>query len=154
MLQPGEKVDGFSALDQDGSLQSLSQLMGKKGLIVYFYPKDDTPGCTREAQSFVKHADTLQQMGYLIVGISKDSPQSHTRFREKYAISFPLLSDHDATLCQQFGVWGEKKNFGRIYMGIRRSTFVLDVSGNVLLSYPKVKVADHVEQIIQDLKAF
>ncbi|MBF0175587.1 MAG: peroxiredoxin [Magnetococcales bacterium] len=152
MLQVGQNIPDSLAPDQFGKERRLYGLLGAKGGVIYFYPKDNTPGCTLEAQDFQAHGGDFQAMGYAIVGISKDSVPSHEKFCAKYQLGFTLLSDQDGRLCEGFGVWQEKKNYGKTYMGIVRATFVVDAHGLIQQVYPKVKTKGHAEQVLQDLR--
>ncbi len=127
----------------------LSSLMGEKGMVLYFYPKDSTPGCTQEACDFRDSSESLQRLGYSVVGVSPDSPQSHRRFAEKQGLNFPLISDAEQKLCQDFGVWAEKKLYGRTYMGVIRSTFILDRSLRVRKVFSPVRVSGHSTEVLQ-----
>lgn len=149
----GTRMKNTAVLLGDGSGQKLSELCGKKGLILYFYPRDSTPGCTREACDFSENHAALKRKGFASVGVSPDTVASHERFAEKYHLPFPLISDADRELCRKFGVWGEKRLYGKISMGVIRSTFVLDPALTVLLVYSPVKVDGHVPRILEDLAA-
>lgn len=137
----------------DGSTRKLSELCEKNGLVLYIYPKDNTPGCTREACSFRDEASPLRDMGYGVAGLSKDSIDSHKKFTEKYTLNFPLISDPEGALIADLGAWQEKKNYGKTYMGIVRSTFILDPKLKVVKVYPKVNTATHAVDILRDLGA-
>lgn len=117
-------------------------------LVVYFYPKDDTAGCTREAQDFTAHAAGFAAAGVRVVGVSKDSPARHAKFAAKYALAVELASDEDGSACEAFGVWGEKKLYGKTYMGIERATFLFDAAGLLVRQWRKVKVPGHVEAVL------
>ncbi len=119
--------------------------------MIYFYPKDNTPGCSTEAVDFQREKENFRARGFSIIGISKDSVKSHERFCMKKSLDFTLLSDGEGALCEAFGVWQEKKNYGRVYMGIVRSTFVVGANGKVLQVYPKVRVKGHVEKVLAEL---
>lgn len=150
MLGEGIKVPDFTLKADDGSTVSLSDLLGQK-LVLYFYPKDDTPGCTKEACSFRDGYSDIIAAGARVVGISPDTIQSHDKFKTKYELPFTLLSDPDHCVAEMFGAWGEKKSYGRTYMGIIRSTFVLDEEGTIIKVFPKVKPADHSQEVLQVL---
>ena len=140
------------ALDaSDGNRYSLSDFKGQK-LIVYFYPKDNTSGCTIEALAFTQLKTEFQALGYTIIGVSKDSVKSHCNFIEKQNLDLLLLSDPDAELIQAFDVWKEKQMYGKTYMGIERSTFVLDETGTIIKAYRNVKAKNHAETVLEDLK--
>ena len=151
-LQVGDQAPEFSAEDvgYDKSPIRLSELKGKK-IVLYFYPKDDTPGCTRESCDFRDRLSDLAKAGVLVLGVSRDSADSHRKFREKYGLTFPLLSDPDGSISTSYGVLKEKNMYGRKSIGIERTTFLIDTNGTVRKIYPKVKVEGHVERIIQDL---
>ncbi len=151
MLQAGDSVADVTTLAADGASKPLSAYSGPKGLIVYFYPKDNTPGCTREACSFRDSHAELKKLGYGVVGVSGDSAKSHQKFIAGQRLNFPLLVDEDRQLQKLFGAYGEKQLYGRSYMGVLRSTFVLDANRQVVRVYPQVKVDGHVQQILSDL---
>ncbi|MGL4674143.1 MAG: peroxiredoxin [Wohlfahrtiimonas sp.] len=134
--------------------QSLNDIVGtSKYLVVYFYPKDNTPGCTNEAKAFQEHLATLQSLDTAIVGVSRDSVGSHQKFVDKYNLEFPLISDKESQVCNAFKVIKEKSMFGKLGFGIERSTFLLDKEGNLLQEWRKVKVAEHAEAVIEAIKA-
>ena len=145
------KAPTFSLFDQDGNTHTLEQYLGKK-VLVYFYPKDDTPGCTTEACSFRDNYQDLSDAGLVVLGISKDTVKSHKKFVEKYDLPFPLLSDEDTSVCQAYGVWGMKKFMGREYMGISRSSFLIDEKGDITKIYNEVKPKEHVSEIKDELR--
>ena len=140
----------FTLPDQDGNAVSSSDYAGQK-LIVFFYPKAMTPGCTQEACDFRDSYDDLLAAGYAIVGVSPDPPAANARFKEKEGLPFPLLSDQDHAVAEQLGAWGVKKNYGKEYEGLIRSTFVLDSAGNVEREYRNVKAGGHVARLRADL---
>lgn len=142
----------FSLLDQDGNTHSLYDYRGK-WLVLYFYPKDDTPGCTTEACSFRDEYQYIQEQGAEVVGVSKDTPKSHKKFAEKYNLNFTLLSDETGEMIEAYGAWGERNMFGKKFMGILRSTFIIDPDGNIVREYPNVSPKDHAVQIVKDLQA-
>ena len=146
-LQVGDKVPGFVSKDQDGNTISLADYSGKK-LIVFFYPKASTPGCTAEACNLRDNYKELQSQGFELIGVSADSEKRQTNFRNKYKFPFPLLADEDHTVINTFGVWGPKKFMGREYDGIHRKTFVIDEEGVVVKVIDKVKTKDHAAQLI------
>lgn len=148
----GSPAPEFALPRHDGSTVRLSDYRGKT-VVVYFYPKDDTPGCTTEACSFRDHWQAIEAAGAVVLGISPDSPQSHERFAGKYSLPFPLLADEDHSVAELYGVWTEKTNYGRKYMGIERSTFVIGPDGVVRKAFRKVKVAGHVEQVLEAIRA-
>lgn len=143
----GDKMPDLLGRDSNGKEIRLSDFPGKK-FIIYFYPKDNTPGCTAEAVSFRDNYDTLLQMGYQVIGVSKDSEESHRKFSEKQNLPFPLVADTDTTLCQTAGVWRLKKMAGREYMGIVRTTFVCDNDGTVTDVIEKVKTKLAADQLL------
>lgn len=147
----GKTVPEFSATSSSGLSVSLSSLKGKK-IVLYFYPKDDTPGCTLEGQEFNHHLKEFSDLNTKIYGISRDSVASHCRFIDKYGYQFELLSDENENLCQIFGVIKEKNMYGKMVLGIERSTFVIDENGILLAEFRKVQAAGHAEQILQLIK--
>jgi peroxiredoxin Q/BCP len=146
-LKTGDKAPDFSGKNQEGNIVSLSDYKGKK-LVLYFYPKDNTSGCTAEACSLRDSWQALQAKGYSILGVSPDSEKSHTGFIQKYNLPFPLIADTDKTVAQAYGVWAEKKLYGKTYMGILRTTFIIDENGVIEDVIAKVRTKDHGEQII------
>jgi peroxiredoxin Q/BCP len=150
MLKPGDKAPDFAALDQDGKTVRLADFKGKS-VVLYFYPKDMTPGCTTEACSFRDSHAALRRKGAVLLGVSKDSAASHVKFREKYELPFPLLADEDLKVAKAYGAWGEKSLYGRKYMGILRSTFVIGPDGRLKAVFPKVKVAGHDQEVLAAL---
>lgn len=147
MLKEGQKAPDFALPNSRGESVALKNFAGKK-VIVYFYPKDDTPGCTKEACSFRDNHDAFLERGAVVLGISPDSSTSHQKFQDKFELPFHLLSDEDHSVAEAFGAWGEKKMYGKTYMGILRSTFVLDEEGFVTKAFPKVKPDAHAEEIL------
>ncbi len=142
----------FSLPDQNGVKHSLKDYHGK-WLVLYFYPKDDTPGCTTEACSFRDERELIAELGNAeVVGVSKDSISSHKKFADKYKLDFTLLSDESAKTLKDYGAWEEKSMFGKKYMGITRSTVIINPAGNIVKSYPKVDPKQHAAEIIHDLK--
>lgn len=140
----------FTLPDQDGNQVSSEEFAGRR-LIMFFYPKAMTPGCTQEACDFRDNYDDLLAAGYSIVGVSPDPPSANARFREKERLPFPLLSDEDHRLAEELGAWGKKKNYGKEYEGLIRSTFVLDAEGNLEREYRNVKASGHVARLREDL---
>lgn len=149
-LKPGDTVPQFSATDQDGNTISLSDYKGKK-LVVFFYPKASTPGCTAEACNLRDHYAELQEAGYALLGVSADSQKRQSNFKTKYDFPFPLLADEDRKVIETFGVWGPKKFMGREFDGIHRKTFILDETGKVERVIDKVKTKDHAAQILESV---
>lgn len=151
LLQVNKKIKNFKVLLDNGEKSDIKHLLGEKGLILYFYPKDNTPGCTKEACSFRDDYDKFREIGYNIVGVSTDSMESHQKFKQKYQLNFPLIVDEDKELSNYFGVWGEKKMYGKTFEGINRTTFILNKDLKILKVYPKVKVETHTTEILKDL---
>ena len=143
----GKKAPAFSALDENGNTVSLSDFSGKK-LVLYFYPKDDTPGCTAEACSLRDNYQDLLNKGYAVLGVSPDDSKKHAKFIAKYSLPFSLLADTDQTVCNAYGVWVEKSMYGRKYMGVARTTFVIDETGTLTEIIEKVDTKNHASQII------
>lgn len=151
MVEVGKKAPSFSLKDQDGNKVSLSELKGKN-VVLYFYPKDNTSGCTKEACNFRDHFPNFGRLDAVIIGVSPDSVESHKKFATKYNLPFRLLSDEKKELVEKYGVWKEKSMYGRKYMGVERSTFIIDKTGRVRNIFRKVKVADHNKEVIKALK--
>jgi peroxiredoxin Q/BCP len=149
----GKKAPAFSLSDADGNTVALKDLLGANHLVLYFYPKDMTPGCTIEACSFRDHNDRLASLGATVVGISADSSASHTRFTAKHSLNFPLLADPDNKVTRLYGVYKMKSLYGREFMGIERTTLVIDKSGVVRRVFAKVKVNGHTDEVIEALQA-
>ena len=147
-LKAGDKVPEFSSKDQDGNTINLSDYKGKK-LVVFFYPRANTPGCTAEACNLRDNYAELQNHGYHLLGVSEDSEKKQTNFRNKYEFQFPLLADEDHTVIEAFGVWGPKKFMGREYDGLHRMTFIINGDGVVDRVIEKVKTKDHAAQILE-----
>ncbi|WP_300513036.1 thioredoxin-dependent thiol peroxidase [Aliiroseovarius sp.] len=144
---PGEIAPGFT-LPQDGGADiSLAEQRGGR-VLLFFYPRDNTPGCTTEALEFTARAQAFSDAGVRIFGISKDSLKKHENFRAKHGLGVPLLSDADSDVCERYGVWGEKKNYGRSYMGITRTTVLIDAEGRVERVWAKVRVKGHVDEVL------
>ena len=147
MLKEGDKAPAFTLKNEEDKDISLADFTGKK-TVVYFYPKDDTPGCTKEACGFRDVYDEILAKGGVVLGISADSVKSHAKFKTKFDLPFHLLSDPEKKVIREFGAWGIKKMYGKEYEGIIRSTFVLDVDGTVIKAFPKVKPAEHAAEIL------
>jgi peroxiredoxin Q/BCP len=147
MLNEGDRIPDVKLAGHDGETVSPADFRGNK-LVVYFYPKDDTSGCTREAQDFTALADQFEKAGTWLLGVSKDSPASHARFIAKYGLKVPLVSDVDGAACEAFGTWVEKSMYGRKYMGIERATFLVNRDGTVQRIWRKVKVPGHAEEVL------
>lgn len=150
MLKEGDKAPAFSLPSDGGEKISLKDLKGKT-VVLYFYPKDLTPGCTTQACDFRDGAADFKKKKAVILGVSRDSLDKHGKFRLKHKLNFPLLADEDGKVCNAYGVWKEKSLYGRKFMGIERTTFVIDPQGKIAKIYPKVKVADHVATVLRDL---
>jgi len=150
-LKPGDKAPYFKGIDQNGNEISLDDFKGKK-LILYFYPKDNTPGCTAEACDLRDHYQFWLEKGYAVVGVSPDSVKSHQRFAEKYNLPFPLIADPDKEILKAYGVWGLKKNYGREYEGVFRTTFIINEEGIIEEVFKKVKTKEHTKQILEKLE--
>ena len=148
MISEGDKVPKFEVEDSNGNKIKSNDFKGKKH-VIYFYPKDFTPGCTREADEFSKDYKKFQKEEIEIIGISPDDVKSHKKFCEKMGITYPLLADVDKEVSKAFGVWGKKKFMGREYMGVMRSTFLVDEKGKVFKIYPKVKPAGHSKEVLE-----
>ena len=150
MLNVGDKAPEFQGTTDSGEEVSLKDFTGKK-VVLYFYPKDDTPGCTREACSFRDNIGLVQEKNAVVVGVSVDSVKSHQKFKEKYDLPFPLISDPDKELMQAYGVWKEKTNYGRKYMGTERTTVVIDEQGRIAKIFNNVKVDGHTDKVLEAL---
>lgn len=151
MLQQGTKAPDFTLPDKDNHPVSLSDFKGKK-VILYFYPKDNTKGCTTQACTFRDAYSEFEALGAVVIGVSKDSTRSHTNFASKYELPFLLLSDPETEVIQAYDVWKEKKMYGKTYMGIVRTTYIIDEAGMIEKVYEKVKPAENADQILEHLK--
>ena len=147
MLSEGDRVPDVKLEGMDGETVSPADFRGNK-LVLYFYPKDDTSGCTREAKDFTDLADEFEKAGTWILGVSKDSPASHARFVGKYGLKVRLASDRDGSVCEAFGTWTEKSMYGRKYMGIERATFLVNRDGTIFRMWRKVKVPGHAQEVL------
>ena len=147
-IEEGKAAPAFTLKDQDGNKVSLSGFKGKQAVVVYFYPKDDTPGCTKEACGFNEALPDFGKAKAEVIGISRDSVASHDKFAGKYKLRFRLASDEDGKACKAYGTWVEKSMYGRKYMGIERATFLVDAKGVVRGIWRKVKVPGHVEEVL------
>jgi peroxiredoxin Q/BCP len=152
MVEDGKNAPDFSLPDADGKMVQLASLKGQP-VVVYFYPKDDTSGCTAEAKGFTCLAPDFKQAGAEVLGISPDSPASHQKFQEKYDLGVRLLADEERKAAEAYGVWVEKSMYGRKYMGIERSTFLVDDAGKIARIWRKVKVPGHAEQVLEAVRA-
>lgn len=150
-MQQGDAIPAVTVTTANDETLALGDLAGP--LVVYFYPKDDTSGCTREAQDFSALAGNFAGADVRVIGISKDSPAKHRKFSEKHALAVELVSDEDGAACEAFGVWGEKKLYGKTYMGIERATFLFDRNGRLAQSWRKVKVPGHAEAVLEAARA-
>jgi len=148
-LKAGDKAPSINSLDQHGNTVSLDNMRGSR-VILYFYPKDDTPGCTAEACNLRDHYEELLKKGFKVIGVSADSEKSHKKFTEKYRLPFPLIPDTDRKIIEDYGVWGEKKFMGRKYNGIFRTTFVISEEGIIESVIEEVKTKDHTAQILAE----
>ena len=151
MLEVGMKAPEFTLPDKDGNMVSLKDFLGKK-VVLYFYPRDNTPGCTRQACAFAGAYEEFGRLGAVVIGVSKDSVASHQKFAEKNSLPFILLSDPERSAIEAYGVWQEKKNYGKVSMGVVRSTFVIDESGVIEKVMPKVKPDTNATEILEYLK--
>jgi len=149
-LKLGDKAPEFSLLGDDGKEHSLKDFKGKK-VVLFFYPKDDTSGCTKEACSFRDNSSLIKKKGAVVLGISGDSVESHKKFVSKYDLNFVLLSNEDKSVLDAYGVWKEKSMYGRTFMGIERTTFIIDEHGKIAHIFPKVKVDGHTEEVLNAL---
>lgn len=150
MLEIGTKAPDFTLPDQNGNMHSLSEYRGKK-VILYFYPKDNTAGCTKQACGFAERYPQFTEKGAVVLGVSKDSVASHKKFEEKYGLPFTLLADPELVAIQAYDVWQEKKNYGKTYMGVVRTTYLIDENGKIIKAFDKVKAADNPEQMLGEL---
>jgi peroxiredoxin Q/BCP len=149
-LKPGDKAPAFTLETDSGEKVSLKDFHGKK-VVLYFYPKDMTPGCTQEACDFRDAAAQFKRKKTVVLGISRDPVTRHAAFRDKYELTFPLLSDEDGKVCQAYGVWKQKSLYGRKFMGIERTTFVIDAAGRIEAIYGKVKVKGHAAEVLEKI---
>ena len=150
MLEVGTKAPEFTLPDQNGEMHSLKDYRGKK-VILYFYPRDNTPGCTKQACGYSERYPAFLENGVEIIGISKDSVASHKKFEEKHNLTFTLLSDKELEVIQAYDVWKEKKNYGKVSMGVVRTTYLIDEEGIIVRANDKVKAADDPENMLQEI---
>ena len=151
-LKPGDPAPLFDLPTAGGGRVSLAGLKGKR-VVLYFYPKDDTPGCTQEALSFTEKAKAFAAAKTVVIGVSRDSVAKHDKFAAKHGLTVILASDEDGVVCEAYGIWGEKTLYGRKFMGIERSTFLIDAKGRIARVWRKVRVPGHVEDVLKEVKA-
>ena len=149
-LQVGQPAPDFALPNEEGQTVRLADFRGKK-VVLYFYPKDDTPGCTKEACAFRDWSAEIRKRGAVVLGVSVDSVASHKKFKEKYHLNFPLLSDDNREVVRAYGVWKEKSLYGRTFLGIQRMTCIIDEAGKIAAIFPKVRVEGHVEEVLAAL---
>ncbi|MBQ2761983.1 MAG: thioredoxin-dependent thiol peroxidase [Mailhella sp.] len=152
MLEPGSKAPDFTLQDQDGVPHSLEQYRGRK-VILYFYPKDSTPGCTKQACSYSERLPQIREAGAVVLGVSKDSVASHRKFADKYGLAFTLLADPERKVIEAYDVWKEKKNYGKVSMGVVRTTYLIDENGVIVQTNDKVKTADDADTMLAAVTA-
>jgi peroxiredoxin Q/BCP len=150
MLKEGKNAPDFKGITDKGEEISLSDFLGKK-VILYFYPKDDTPGCTKEACDFRDYSKKFTMKDMVIIGVSPDTTTSHVKFKEKFGLPFNLIADEEKKIIKKYGVWKEKNMYGKKVMGVERTTFLINEKGIITKIYPKVKVEGHIEQILEDI---
>lgn len=153
MLKVGNQAPNFSLLETNGTTVSLKDFRGKK-VVLFFYPKDSTPGCTREACDFQANLSRLKRKGVIVLGVSADGIDFHKKFKQRHNLTFPLLSDPKKHILRKYGVWKRKQLYGRSFMGIERTTFLIDEHGRILRIFQKIKVNGHVDEVISALKEF
>ena len=147
MLEIGTLAPSFALPDQDGVIHTLEQYRGQK-VILYFYPKDSTPGCTKQACSYSERLPQIREQGAVVLGVSKDSVASHKKFAEKYGLAFTLLADPERSVIEAYDVWKEKKNYGKVSMGVVRTTYLIDEAGVIIRASDKVKTAEDADQML------
>ena len=152
MIEEGAEAPDFTLPRDGGGEVTLSALRPGK-VVLYFYPKDDTSGCTKEAVAFTEQLDAFREAGVTVLGVSKDSVAKHDKFRDKHQLAVTLLSDEGSDVAERYGVWGEKSMYGKTYMGIDRSTFLIDGDGRVVRAWRKVKVPGHVDEVLEAVRA-
>ena len=152
MIAEGDQAPAVAVPGDDGKTLDLAQYRGKRNVVLYFYPKDNTPGCTKESVNFQTELKKIHALDSEVVGVSPDSVASHQRFKEKYGLAFPLLADVDKKVCQSFGVWVQKSMFGKKYYGVQRATFIIGKDGSIKKVWPKVSISSHAEEVIATLK--
>ncbi len=151
IIEVGQQAPDFMLSDENGQIHHLSDYQGKY-VLLYFYPKDDTPGCTKEACNFRDDYSQYDDANVIILGVSPDSPQSHAKFKSKYNLPFTLLADEDHKVCELFGVWGPKKSFGKEYEGVHRTTYLINPDGRIQKVYKKVSPANHSVEVLEELR--
>ena len=151
MIDVGKKAPAFTLQDQDGNTHRLTDYAGQP-VVLYFYPKDDTPGCTKQACQFRDDLSKFKRAKCAVLGVSPQDVKSKAKFAEKYDLKFPVLADVDAKICEKYGVWQEKSMYGKTYMGVVRTTFLIDANGKVIERWDKVKVPGHVENVLEAVK--
>lgn len=151
-LEIGQNAPDFTLPADSGEMLSLNNFLNKKNVVLYFYPKDDTPGCTTEAKNFRYNFNDFSSLDTVIIGVSRDSVKCHTNFKEKYSLPFYLISDENAQMLEKYGVWVEKSMFGKKYMGIERTTFLIDKMGKIIKIWQNVKVNGHVNEVLKEVK--
>ncbi len=152
MLEPGTRAPSFTLPDQDGVMHSLEDYRGRK-VILYFYPKDSTPGCTKQACSYTERLPQIREAGAVVLGVSKDSVASHRKFADKYGLAFTLLADPERKVIEAYDVWKEKKNYGKVSMGVVRTTYLIDENGVIVQANDKVKTADDADAMLAAVAA-
>lgn len=152
-LKVGDKISALSIVNQDNEAVTLKDFKGRN-IVLYFYPKDNTPGCTQEAKDFRDNIAKFEKLNTVVIGVSRDSCAKHQNFIDKYDLPFMLLTDLEGELCQEFGVWVEKSMFGKKYMGVERSTFIINSKGEIVANWRKVKVKGHVDDVLNVLSKF
>jgi len=152
VAEVGKQAPAFILPAGEGGKISLADYVGKNVVVLYFYPKDMTPGCTTEACNFRDESSAIKKLGAVVLGVSPDSPKSHVRFAEQQRLNFPLLADEDHAVCEQYGVWTEKTMAGHKYMGVERSTFLIDKAGKITREWRKVKVDGHVQEVVAAIR--
>ncbi len=151
MLKIGDLAPFFEGENQNGDVKKLTDFSGKK-VLLYFYPKDDTPGCTKEACAFRDSFGAFEKQDVIVLGVSRDPVAKHKKFSQKYELPFDLIADESGAITESYGVWVEKSMYGRKYMGIERSTFLIDEQGKIAQKWPKVKVSNHVDEVLKALE--